>query len=404
MSARSRASRRRRPLTASLLGALGIAATLLLVLPEAPSGANEAAPAPAPAPDASGDDGPTNPVIPFGAAPDLGGPPQSAGFIAGVAATPTGTGYWVVTTGGQVHTFGTAADHGSSPGASRVVDVVAARGGGYWVAREDGSVSAHGGARDHGRPGALAHPVVGMAATPSGGGYWLVASDGGVFAHGDARFAGSTGAVRLNSPIVGMAAAPDGGGYWLVAADGGVFSFGSAVFHGSLGAGGVSSPVVSMAAAPDGGGYWLASRAGEVRAFGSAKDHGSVNGGAPSHVADLTVRPNGDGYWLATGGEIVVRAASASTAEPYEPARSGEPSDADFDRLAECESSGRWNLNTGNGYYGGLQFSASTWRYLGGTGLPHEHSREVQIEMGRRQWRKSGWQAWPTCRRTAGLG
>ena len=100
-----------------------------------------------------------------------------------------------------------------------------------------------------------------------------------------------------------------------------------------------------------------------------------------------------------------MRAASASTAEPYEPpARSGEPSDADFDRLAECESSGRWNLNTGNGYYGGLQFSPSTWRYLGGTGLPHEHSREVQIEMGRRQWRKSGWQAWPTCRRTARLG
>ena len=56
-------------------------------------------------------------------------------------------------------------------------------------------------------------------------GYWLVASDGGIFSFGDARFYGSTGGIKLNQPIVGMAATPSGRGYWLVASDGGMFAF-----------------------------------------------------------------------------------------------------------------------------------------------------------------------------------
>ena len=60
----------------------------------------------------------------------------------------------------------------------------------------------------------------------------------------------------------------------------------------------------------------------------------------------------------------------------------------------QCEASGNWHINSGNGYYGGLQFSASTWRSVGGTGLPHENSREVQIEMGKRlQALGPGWSA-----------
>ena len=50
-------------------------------------------------------------------------------------------------------------------------------------------------------------------------------------------------------------------------------------------------------------------------------------------------------------------------------------SDATWDQLAECETGGNWAANTGNGYYGGLQFSEATWHDLGGTGLPHEHGR-----------------------------
>lgn len=74
-----------------------------------------------------------------------------------------------------------------------------------------------------------------------------------------------------------------------------------------------------------------------------------------------------------------------------------------WDRLAKCESGGNWKINTGNGYYGGLQFSARSWRAVGGTGLPHQHSRETQIAMGKRLKAKQGWGAWPACSRKLGL-
>src|SRR5699024_7057080 len=55
------------------------------------------------------------------------------------------------------------------------------------------------------------------------------------------------------------------------------------------------------------------------------------------------------------------------------------PEGSVWDQLAQCESGGDWSINTGNGYYGGLQFNLSTWQAYGGTGLPSEHSREEQI-------------------------
>jgi Transglycosylase-like domain len=81
----------------------------------------------------------------------------------------------------------------------------------------------------------------------------------------------------------------------------------------------------------------------------------------------------------------------------------GDPNSyATWDALAECESGGDWHINTGNGYYGGLQFSLGSWQAVGGTGYPHEHSRETQITMGQRLYASSGWGAWPAC--TAELG
>ena len=80
--------------------------------------------------------------------------------IVGMAATPTGNGYWLVASDGGIFTFGDARFYGST-----------------------------GGIR-------LNRPIVGMAATPTGNGYWLVASDGGIFTFGDARFYGSTGGMR----------------------------------------------------------------------------------------------------------------------------------------------------------------------------------------------------------------
>jgi resuscitation-promoting factor RpfB len=78
------------------------------------------------------------------------------------------------------------------------------------------------------------------------------------------------------------------------------------------------------------------------------------------------------------------------------------PSGSVWDKLAECESGGNWSINTGNGYYGGLQFSLSTWRAYGGTGMPHEASREEQIAVAKRVQASQGWGAWPAC--TAKLG
>ena len=65
-----------------------------------------------------------------------------------------------------------------------------------------------------------------------------------------------------------------------------------------------------------------------------------------------------------------------------------------WDKIAQCESGGNWQINTGNGYYGGLQFSAATWRSVGGPGLPHEHSREVQIKYAKILQARSGWGQW----------
>lgn len=79
------------------------------------------------------------------------------------------------------------------------------------------------------------------------------------------------------------------------------------------------------------------------------------------------------------------------------------PSDGSvWDRLAACEAGGNWAINTGNGYYGGLQFSLSSWRSVGGSGLPSSASREEQIMRGKMLQARSGWGAWPSC--TARLG
>lgn len=86
----------------------------------------------------------------------------------------------------------------------------------------------------------------------------------------------------------------------------------------------------------------------------------------------------------------------------------GAPSQADeakgvWDRVAECESGGDWSINTGNGYYGGLQFSLSTWKAFGGEGMPHEASREEQIRIAQKTLAVQGPGAWPTCGKKAGL-
>ena len=74
-----------------------------------------------------------------------------------------------------------------------------------------------------------------------------------------------------------------------------------------------------------------------------------------------------------------------------------------WDSLAQCESGGNWGINTGNGYSGGLQFSASTWAAHGGTGSAANASREQQIAVAQRVQASQGWGAWPACAAKLGL-
>ncbi len=80
--------------------------------------------------------------------------------------------------------------------------------------------------------------------------------------------------------------------------------------------------------------------------------------------------------------------------------------DADWDKLAQCESGGNWGINTGNGYQGGVQFSQSTWAAHGGTeyaASANQATREQQIAVAERVLATQGWGAWPSCSQRLGL-
>ncbi|MER6960534.1 transglycosylase family protein [Streptomyces sp. NPDC000618] len=73
---------------------------------------------------------------------------------------------------------------------------------------------------------------------------------------------------------------------------------------------------------------------------------------------------------------------------------------AEWDAVAQCESGGNWSINTGNGYYGGLQFSASTWAAYGGTqyaAQANQASKAQQIAVAEKVLAGQGKGAWPVC-------
>jgi nucleoid-associated protein YgaU len=125
-----------------------------------------------------------------------------------------------------------------------------------------------------------------------------------------------------------------------------------------------------------------------------------MSGYVARHRAPTT--PNHHARKLATLGT-----AGAVLAAPLVMASSAEAaSGRTWDRLAQCESSGNWHINTGNGYYGGLQFSASTWRgYGGGAYAPRADlaSKSQQIAIAQRTLASQGPGAWPVCSVRAGL-
>lgn len=84
----------------------------------------------------------------------------------------------------------------------------------------------------------------------------------------------------------------------------------------------------------------------------------------------------------------------------------GVPNGSVWDALAQCESGGNWAINTGNGFYGGLQFAPGTWLNLGGGEFaPYAHlaTREEQIAIAKKVLAVQGWGAWPACTAKMGL-
>ena len=73
-----------------------------------------------------------------------------------------------------------------------------------------------------------------------------------------------------------------------------------------------------------------------------------------------------------------------------------------WDAVAQCESGGNWNTNTGNGFSGGLQFTPSTWKAFGGKGQAHKASKGEQIAVAERVKAEQGMNAWPTCSKKTG--
>lgn len=98
--------------------------------------------------------------------------------------------------------------------------------------------------------------------------------------------------------------------------------------------------------------------------------------------------------------------APAPVAAPAQVPAAYSDGDTVWDSLAKCESSGNWATNTGNGYYGGLQFSYATWHGYGGgayADYPHQATREEQIAVAERLRDARGYQPWPACRAELGL-
>jgi len=103
---------------------------------------------------------------------------------------------------------------------------------------------------------------------------------------------------------------------------------------------------------------------------------------------------------------VAFAAAFAAPAQAQAPIPAGSRTSTVWDRLAVCESGGNWAVNTGNGFYGGLQFTSSTWVAFGGQAhAPRADlaSRAAQILVAGRVLAEQGAGAWPVCGVKAGL-
>ncbi|MCA1844449.1 MAG: hypothetical protein LC792_14920, partial [Actinobacteria bacterium] len=159
-------------------------------------------------------------------------------------AQPAGTGqsgYWMITSRGEVFAFGDARPLGGDQpccGAQRVDIEPTRSGNGYWILDASGAVIPKGDAQGLGDATGQLQPgerAAALSATPTGDGYWIFTDRGRVLPFGTAVHFGDMAGTPLKGAILDSVATPTGKGYWMVGSDGGIFSFGDAVFSGSTG-------------------------------------------------------------------------------------------------------------------------------------------------------------------------
>lgn len=131
----------------------------------------------------------------------------------------------------------------------------------------------------------------------------------------------------------------------------------------------------------------------------------------PAADENLTPRPLPENAPAEVKAQVQVEQSQPATAPAYTaPVQTRAPVAAPsvaggsvWDSLSQCEAGGNWAINTGNGFYGGLQFTLSSWAAVGGSGYPNEASREEQIMRGEMLQARQGWGAWPACSAKLGL-
>lgn len=217
--------------------------------------------------------------------------------ITGMAATPTGKGYWLTTSGTSptVTPYGdaeTVATNASEPYANSVIGIAANPTGGYYLYTGHGNVYNTTDATFYGSNTAQTG-IVGMAVTPDGKGYWLVQwsnSTATTYAHGDA--AAINPSTTPANPVIGVVANPNGG-YYDYTAQGNVYNTADAHFYGSPKSSGKTiSNIVGMDVTPDGKGYWLIASDGTLYNYGDAGNVGFTNNINNYTPTGIVARPN----------------------------------------------------------------------------------------------------------------
>ena len=158
----------------------------------------------------------------------------------------------MVASDGGVFAFGDARFEGSCPGiggcsGAAVAVVPDATGNGYWVVTSTGNVYTFGDAVNYGQPGLQSSKITSAGATPSGGGYWILDAAGQVFPFGNAAPLGgmAAGSAGGFDPASAIFATSDGGGYWIVTALGKVSSYGDAPDDGDVSGTHLNGPIVA---------------------------------------------------------------------------------------------------------------------------------------------------------------